>query len=208
MKISRPALALAAGASLVLSGAAVAAPAKTAPPVCNQVLDDKGDAGVITDQPSFDILSADVATDSKKLRAVIRLDATPSATNPEGGQTQRFYFEFLAPGSDNAQFVTASLSGGTGTLSFRTGEIVKSATGTTYTSDAANPDVTGTIADKTVTITAPLTAFTRVKLTKGAKVTGMTVTTKALIGVLLVPADDAAGAKPYVVGAPTCVKMA
>lgn len=209
MRATRPALCLALVASVTLAGAASAATKpkpKPAKPVCNLVVDDKDDASILTKQPTMDIVSGDVASNAKSLTAVLRLAATPNGQNPEGGQSSRYYFEFNAPGSDNPQYLVASVAFPTGDVTFRTGQITPSANGSTFTNDPVNPDVKGAFANNVLTMSAPLAAFTRVKLTPGTKLTSLKGETFALIGVLLEPADEAVGSKAYTAGALSCVK--
>lgn len=207
LRLVRPAVAVAVAAAFAATGIAHAAPAKPKP-VCNQVADESGDASVISDQPGMDIVSADVASNAKQLTTVIRLAAKPNTVNPEAAGSSRYYFEFLAPGSENPQYLQASIAFGSGTATFRSGEIKATANGSTFTNDAVNDGVTGTVVDNVITITAKLSALTRVKPAVGKKITGLTVETFSLAGVLLIPVDDAAASKPYIAGSPTCVKLA
>jgi hypothetical protein len=106
MKLVRPVVAV---ATLACLAGGVTANAATKP-VCNLVVDDKGDgAGVLADSDGLDILSADIASDSKKITAVIRLAGPPTKTlttaAPEGGA---YYFVFNAPGATNAVYLTWS----------------------------------------------------------------------------------------------------
>lgn len=205
VRLARPGLALAAVAAVSFAGVAQAAPATKA--VCNQVVDDKDDAEIITSQPGMDIVSADIASDAKQLSAVIRLAGKPNTTNPEAVGASRYYFEFLAPGSENPQYLQASIAFGTGTATFRSGEITPSANGSTFTNDAVNDGVTGKVDGDVITINAKLSALTRIKTPVGTKIKGLTVETFSLVGVLLVPVDEALSNKPYVAGSATCVKL-
>ncbi len=73
MRVSplRPALAVVLVSSAVVAGGAVAAPA----PVCNLVVDDKGDteSAPFPASDTIDITSADVASDGETLTAVLRV---------------------------------------------------------------------------------------------------------------------------------------
>lgn len=202
----RTAFALTAAGTLVFAGAAAAAPAKKAAPVCNQVTDGKDDAEIVTSQPGMDIVSGDISSDAKQLTTVIRLAAAPNTANPEAVGASRYYFEFLAPGAENVQYLQASIAFGTGAATFRSGEIVPSANGSTFTNDPLNEGVTGKVEGDVITITAKLSALPRIKPAVGTKIKGLTVETYALAGVLLLPVDDAVGTKTYTAGAPTCVK--
>ena len=204
MKISRrPALALALCATVVAGGgAAVAAP--KAKPVCNLVTDETGDASIVTGQKSLDVVSADLASDAKNLTAVIRLDGAPGGANPQALGGTRYYFEFTAPGSDNPQYLYASIPFA-GEPIYRTGEVTTTETNRSFSSDPVDESVKGSIKGNVLTMTAPLKAFSRVKLAPGAKLAAPTVETFAVAGVLLVSVDDATG-KAYTAGTPSCVK--
>lgn len=188
--------------TVVLAGGAVAAPPK---PNCNLVKDASGDAEIVTSQPGMDIVSGDIATGAKNLTAVLRMDGAPSGGNPQAAGGSRYYFAFSVPGATNPQYVSAIVPL-VGAPSFRSGEVVTSSTGTsTYTNDPAG-DVTGEIKGKEITINAPLSAFaSRAKIKPGTKISGLTIETFALVGVFLVPVDDAAG-KNYVAGSRSCIK--
>ena len=125
---TRPALVVTLAAAVAFGGAATAAPkAKPKPkpvaPVCNQVTDEKGDAEIVRPQAGMDVVSADIATGAKKLVTTIRLAAKPDTLNPEAAGSSRYYFEYTAPGSENPQYLQASIAFATGTATFRSGEI-------------------------------------------------------------------------------------
>lgn len=188
--------------ALALAGTAVAAPAKPAP-VCNLVKDGKGDAEIVSSQKSLDIVSGDLAADAKTITAVMRLDGTPSGANPEAVGGTRYYFSFTVPGTPDAQYLSAIVPF-VGEPSFRSGQIVTDGTRSTYTNDTES--VEGSIKGSVLTITAPVSAFSeRAKIKPGTKLSGLTAATFAVVGVLLVPVDDASG-KTYTVGTPSCVK--
>lgn len=198
----RPALGALLCASVVAGGGATAA--TKAAPVCNLVTDDKGDAEIVTAQPALDILSGDLASDGKNVTAVVRLDGQPAGGNPQAAGGTRYYFEFTAPGSDNPQYLYAAVSVA-GAATYRTGEVTSNGASRSFSSDPVSEAVTGSIKGNVLTMTAPLSAFTRVKLAPGTKISGLNVETFAVAGVLLLPVDDAAG-KAYVAGTPSCVK--
>lgn len=206
MKTVRFALATALGASLAVPAAVGLSTASAAAPVCNLVTDPKGDAAIVTDQPGMDIVSGDIVTTAKSVTAVIRLADKPNTVNPEAAGSSRYYFEFRAPGSDNAQFLRASIAFPTGAVTYSTGEITPSASGSTFTNDPASPDVTGKIDGNVITITAKFSALTRIKPEVGKKIRDLNVETFALAGVLLIPVDDAASTKTYTGGAASCVQ--
>ena len=195
----RVATAAAASLSVLAAGGALAAPK----PVCNLVKDEKGDAAIVSSQPALDIVTGDIATNAKNITAVIRLDGTPSGANAEAAGGTRYSFLFSPQGAENPQYLSA-LVPFVGEPTFRTGQAVTDDAGTTtYTNDT--DQVEGVIKDDEVTITAPLSAFaSRASMKSGTKLSGLQVETFALVGVFLVPVDDAAG-KSYVVGTRSCV---
>ncbi len=200
----RPVLAASLVGAVALAGGAVAAPAKPkAKPVCNLVKDGTGDAEIVSRQAALDIVSGDIASDAKKITAVMRLDGTPSGGNPQAAGGTRYYFSFSVPGAEHAQYLSA-LVPFAGQPSFRTGQIVADGTRRTFTNDSE--PVTGSIKGKQLTITAPVSAFAeRGRIKPGTKLSGLTAETFALVGVFLISVDDASG-KTYVSGTPSCVK--
>lgn len=198
----RTVLAASMAGAVALAGGAVAAPAK-AKPVCNLVKDGKGDAKILSAQPALDIVSGDLASDGKSITAVMRLDGTPGGANPEAAGGTRYYFSFSLPKVADAQYL-AALVPFAGTPSFTTGQIVADGTRRTFTNDAA--PASGSIKGNELTITAPIDAFEqRGTLKPGTKLSALTAETFAVVGLLLVSVDDAAG-KSYVAGTPSCVK--
>ena len=202
----RPVLALGVCAALAAATgvAGAAAPAK---PVCNLIADAKGDSGPVTNTDDVDIVSGDIASNAKTITAVLRLAGDPSSLNPLAPGGKAYYVSFLAPGSDQPQFLSASIDP-TGAVTYETG----------YTEDVngvgnqtPDPDaVSGSIKGNVITITAPVSAFSsRVNVKPGKKLTGLSADVFALIGVagtgLLANADNATGTT-YVTGAPSCVK--
>lgn len=205
MKLVRPAVALAVGASLVLAGAAGAV---TKPkPVCNLVTDPAGDAtGFLVasstpmpSDPNLDILSADVASDAKKLTAVIRVAALGNdSTSPTGDiyyqnfsvNGTKYYLEALVTGS-TAEYSLGDFSG--------TG-------GTRHNLD----DATGSLdmAGKAVHITVPA-SWVGLKLGKSVVTDFDTLAQRYvdLVAAGITPtADEALSTKTYKAGALSCVK--
>ena len=197
----RPVLAATLAVGLAVAGSAVAAP--KAAPVCKLVKDSKGDAAILRDQPSLDIVSADLASDAKSVTAVLRLDGAPSGANPEAAGGTRYYMEFNLPGSPKAQYLAAFVPFA-GSPTFRTGEITTEEARRSFSTDPE--PAKGAIRGNEVTITAPVSTFAaRGKVAPGTKLTGLTAETFAVVGVLLVSVDDATG-KSYTAGTPSCVK--
>jgi hypothetical protein len=199
----RTVLAASMAAAVALAGGAVAAPAKAAP-VCNLVKDGKGDAEIVSAQPSLDIVTGDLASDGKSISAVMRLDGPPGGANPQAAGGTRYYFSFSLPKVADAQYLAAFVPFA-GEPTFTTGQIVADGTRRTFTNDAGG-EVKGKIAGNEITITAPVDAFEeRGAITRGTKLTSLTAETFAVVGLLLVGVDEAAG-KSYVAGTPSCVK--
>lgn len=96
MRLVRPALAAALVASLAAGGFASAATKPAPKPVCNLVTDDAGDASALgVGDPSsnaLDILSADVATSAKTLKAVIRVKDIKADNFTQQGKEFKFIF--------------------------------------------------------------------------------------------------------------------
>ena len=207
MSAARPLLALGVCAALA-AATGVAGAAPKVKPVCNLVVDEKGDGSIATASDDIDIVSADIASTAKKVTAVIRLAGDPSAPNPQAPGGKNYYFSFIAPGSEQSQFLAASFDPITG-VTYETGyEEDVNGVGN-KTADTAK--VEGTVKGNVITITAPVSAFSgRTSLKPGKKLTGLTVEVFALLGTaatggLLALADDASGSS-YTTGAASCVK--
>jgi hypothetical protein len=214
--------------SLLPLGAATSALAVTKPaakPVCNIIKDASGDAeynGAVPGDGNDDIVSADVASDGKKITAVLRLAAL-AQPDPMAPLGQGFFVEFGAKGSDSNLFLSArTYPTGTKYVFGYSAPDPNTGINTSYTIG----DATGSIdtAKKQVRITAVNSAFAPAgsKLTKGTKLLVPTATTYRIagqglvpsqsvagtrvpIGGLLLPFDDASG-KTYTVGTLSCVK--
>ena len=194
----RTALAVTAAATVAFAGGATAAPAK---PLCNLITDGTGD--VAAPSANLDIVSADVASDAKKLTAVIRVAklAESDGTAPTG---VAYNFRFMLPGSTVRYYLLASVEpsslGGT-TFEF----------GTIETGNALTPigDATGKLdlAKSEVRITAP-TSFGAVKIKPGTKLVSLQALTQRRFVVLLSGADSTVidESKSYTAGTASCVK--
>ena len=204
---ARPALALALRPALPAAGAATAAPAK-AKPVCDLIKDAAGDGAVVTASDDLDILSGDLASDGKKITAVLRLAGDPTAPNPQALGGKNYYVSFTAAGSTQPQFLAAEFDPVLG-ASYSTGfeEDVNGVGNKTTDTEPATGKVDGNV----ITITAPLNAFSgRASVKPGKKLSGLTAEVFALIGTsatggLLALADDATGSG-YTAGGASCVK--
>lgn len=198
-RVLRTAVTASLALSLAGAGGALAGP-KTS---CDLIKDDTGDAAIVSDQASLDIVTADLASDDKNITAVLRLDGAPSGANPEAVGGTRYYLSFNSPGVAEAQYLAAFVPFA-GDPTFRTGQITDNGTSRSFSTD---PDpATGKIEENVVTITAPLSAFSeRAKVAPGTKLAAPTAETFAVVGVFLVSVDDATG-KSYTAGNPSCVK--
>jgi hypothetical protein len=209
VKLVRPALALAVGTGLLVAGTAGAV---TKPkPVCNLVKDDAGDAsdsfiasGVYpTNLDAVDIVSADVATNAKKLTTVIRVKklATSDPTAP-GGLHWKFFFNV-----GDTQIWTQALAPPGSAPSFRYGTI----DGTTGTSKSLGDALSGALdtAKNEIRVTISLSDLPD-KPKPGSKLTTLAPNAGRYYsaGVSLSDSTDSAeGSKSYTVGAPSCVKV-
>lgn len=212
----RPALALALCATVIGAGVAGAAPKakpkakpKPVPPVCNLVVDDKGDAtaGVLSasNVPAWDIVSADLATDAKTLTTVIRVDKLAKSSNdsPLGSQWRFDFFvgdKHLYTQATSTPFGDKFGFGYTDTTSHGV-----AAAGATGVFDLATSEVR---------VSVPLSGVeSQAKITPGTAVTGLAAQAGDYINTaggspsLSNAADDATGAKPYAAGAPSCVAV-
>ena len=205
----RPALALALSLSVVAGGAAVAAPKPK--PVCNLVIDAKGDgtgflmtdADYLPNDPNLDLVSGDIASNAKLVTAVIRTDA--QALSDTNAPTGRAYYANFVVGEAEL-FLSAALDGA-GAATYSAGYV-----DTTRKSLGA---VTGTIdvAKKEVRITAPTSIFAEhAALKPGTKITDLSLLAQRYVGNrsaagVTPSADEATGGKTYVAGSPSCVAV-
>ena len=204
MKLVRPALALAVGASLVVAGSAGAV---TKPkPVCNLVTDPAGDASIQPPLPSddtLDIVSADVASNVKNVTAVLRLKSL-AATSPFATTGRNYYIQFDLPGGANPVYFSAE-SDATGT-SYRWGDLETVNGLGSYTPKGDAKGVTDT-AKNQIRLTVPVSELSAVgKAKPGSKISALHANTTAVLGVLVADVDTADGSKSYIAGAPSCVK--
>jgi len=211
-------------AAVTVSG--LAASASAAPKaVCNTITDAKGDAvyAALPNNPSLDIISGDVASDKTNLTGVIRVDklSVPSVQSPMG---QSFLVNFSVKGAPDPLFVGARLypTGNKFVYGYIAVDPVNGLS-TRYTLG----DATGVVdLDKSeLRISVPVAAFAKqAKLNPGAKLSGLTAESSAVVGQgavpsqsvgpspriplggLLLPTDDATG-KAYIAGTPSCVAV-
>jgi hypothetical protein len=212
--------------TLLPVGAATTAQAAKRPtpkPVCNLVTDPAGDAGIdpVPGDANDDVVSADIASDAKKITAVVRMAAMGQPDPAVLGRS--ISLEFTARGSENTLFLAVrTYPTGTKYLFGYTAADPNTGVTTRYTIG----DATGSVdpAKKEVRITADNAAFapSGTKLPKGLKLSALTASSDRIFGQGVVPSqevggqraplggltlrfDDATG-KSYVVGTPSCVK--
>ena len=207
---TRALLALAVLVPPALAGAALAAP-KPAPakPVCNLVVDDKGDTFLLRNQEvpgvygpqedALDIVSADLASDAKRITAVIRV--AKLAREIATGRGTGYELQFLGDG-DNTLYLSASIFEGDET--FSVGFRDPAANTATSLGTASG---TFDLAKSEVRITAPVSAFagqgSGVK--PGKVLTLGTVTASRNLVAVNVFADVNTGGATYKTGTPSCV---
>jgi hypothetical protein len=216
VRVLRPLTAVAVGASVILAGAAVAAP--KAKPVCNLVSDAAGDssvypAGGVSDD-ALDVTGVDLASDKTSITGVIRVKKlSASSTNAPTGMS--WTVNFSAEGTD---FSLAGHATAAGTIVFDTA--YAGATG----GSLYGPGTTG-VFDTTkneVRITAPLSMLSpQADIRAGkTKITGISGRTG---GEILVPdatgtfgptlfsdsefSADTTGEAGYLAGTPSCVAI-
>jgi hypothetical protein len=219
VRVLRSLTAVALGASVILAGAAVAAP--KAQPVCNLVEDAKDDTFALRYQetihdlggpglygpaePALDIVSADVATDAKTITAVLRLNKlAKTASSAPGGLSYRV--QFSAPGeSDENMYLSASTTGTADT--FAAGTRAITANLSTKLTDATGIfDVT----KNEIRISVPLATFAAQGVKAGVPLSfaGLDQTSARLTPTGTSSfADVALSDKTYKVGAPSCVAV-
>src|SRR3712207_6804956 len=66
-------------------------------PVCNLLVDEKGDA-IPVNSAGLDIVSADIASDGRKITGVIRLAGPASALDPTAPSGRTYHLEFFGQG--------------------------------------------------------------------------------------------------------------
>lgn len=235
MRPSRPLIALALGASLIVGSFSAHAATKVKP-VCNLVIDPAGDGNGIdlgstpyappapqvrlpaeAAGPSIDaldLLSGDVATDKKRLTVVIRVKALATmATEAATGMTWGLYFT-----NGNTTFSVLAHTNPVGATNF---DAAYSTPG--INSLYAAGSVTGyfDLKKNEIHMTAPLELFeaqedfktgtklTNINVLSGPEIAIPEATGKLGGGALLEGptyySDTTANGKPYALGAPSCV---
>ncbi|HVF05528.1 MAG TPA: hypothetical protein VNA20_11870 [Frankiaceae bacterium] len=203
-----------AAVAAVVATIAVGAPAASAapkkklpPPVCNLVVDDKGEP---TSDGPLDILSADIATDSKKLTGVIRVAGDPDAAGPTS-PTGRIYHLSFSGASPSTNVFLSFIYAPTGQAAtygfFNKTTMVNEGVG------AATLKIVG----NDIYMTVPHSVYSAYgKFKPGNKITGLTASTGRMAGVFVstdayaynpVTGDNAPEGKAYTSGARSCVRV-
>lgn len=212
MRVTRPVVCLAVAASLVGAGVANAAVKRPKPkPVCNLIADDKADAsflGAAPNDPNLDIVSGDIASNAKTITAVLRL-ASFAETDPQAPLGRGYYLEFNAPGLDTPIYFNFQITPDLKRFAWGTQEVLATGNG----SYVKKGDATGVLdaAKGEIRISVPVADVNAVgKVKPGAKLTNLAASSTMVLGTsvtggLVSTVDDAAGTKPYIAGAPSCV---
>ncbi len=214
----RPVLDVAVALSLTAAGAATAAPKKAkpkpkaAPPVCNLIVDDKGDdGGLFPHAETLDILTADIASNAKTVTAVLRLAKVANSDSNTAPTGRAWYLEFFVPNGDAALWLGAQMTPTAGKV-FRYGWVDGSIRRTLGTVDGVFDEKKSEIR-----VSAPVGIWAeRGSVKAGSKLTGLSAASYNFVGAiaptgngggLLSPGDTAETSKTYTAGAPSCVAV-
>lgn len=223
-------------AALVIGGAgyASAAPAKAkakpkpVAPVCNLVVDEKGDAKYnnVPGAAGDDIVTADLANDATTITGVVRL-AGMSANDPQAPLGRNYSVLFTAPGSADLLFMSArTYPQGPKFVYGYQAEDPNTGVNTNFSLGDASGVVD--LAKGEVRISVPIKGYVdgaKAKLAPGAKLAGLTAsvdriggqgfvpsqvlvpgTPRVPLGGFLLPFDNATGGS-YLMGTPSCVAV-
>lgn len=205
---ARPVLVAAVLVSSAATGLATQADAAKPKPICNNVVDPKGDVGLYGDtgntpDEALDIVSADLGSSSKGVTAAIRLSklSSPAPTSPAAAV---YELRFEHRKSGEVYTLWASITGGQATFGV----------GTVDTSESAEMAVsTGTatgvvdVAHNEIRIYAPYTALGGAKVGVKASIDNVIVKRGAPTNYYGRYADQGAATKTFLLGAATCVKL-
>ena len=196
-------------ASVGVSAASAAPKKKLPPPVCNLLVDDKGDE-LPAPNGSLDVVSADIASDTKKITGVIRLAGAPTAVDPTAPTGKTYHLEFIGQGGTDPVFLSYLV---TPTASNATYGYYDPTTRINTGIGQAQLKIVG----NTIYMTAPIGAFSPYgKFKVGSKITGLSVQNGRMVGAYVDSgtyaynspvADSAEGGKVYTAGARSCVKV-
>jgi hypothetical protein len=204
---------IAAGVALALvaplAGSAEAK-SKPAPAVCNLVKDDKADEKPVSDA-NLDILSADLASDSKRITATIRTNGSVSDLDPAAPNGRYYTITFYGQGADNLVFFNYVVSPSASAAVWGNYDPATNV-------NTGEGDATFKASGGTITMTTTIGNFSQYggKFKPGAKISQIEVTSGRMAGAFVnssvygyAPevADDAAAPKVYVAGQRSCVKV-
>lgn len=219
-------LLLAGGASY--AAAAPKAKPKPAKPVCNLIVDEKGDATYnnVPGAAGDDIVGGDLASDGTTVTGVLRL-AGLSANDPQAPFGRNYSVLFTAPGSADLLFMSArTYPQGTKYVFGYRAEDPNTGVNTNFLLG----DATGVVdlAKGEVRVSAPVKGFVegaKAKLAPGAKLSGLGGSVDRIagqgfvpsqspapgaprvpLGGFLLPFDEASGTT-YLMGTPSCVAV-
>ena len=208
-------------------------------PVCNLVTDPAGDstfdvslglaASAMPQDPSGDILSADISSDAKSVTAVIRVKNIAAPAAPWPGA--HFYMlSWTVPGHDTPVYLggvvdpnpAAGTVFGPQFVFGDGGSFGPSGALLYYNIDSTAVKGTVDTAKNTLTLSVPISAISKFgKFTPGNTFSGLTASSQALVNGPVLPTnlpavggsiawgwseDTANGTKNYSAGAPSCVK--
>jgi len=205
---ARPVLVAAALLSSAATGAATQADAAKVKPICNNVVDAKGDVGLYggtgaTPDDALDIVSADLGSSAKGVTAAIRLSklSSPAPTSP-GAAVYELRFEHRKSG--DVYSLWASVTGGQAT--FGVGTVDTSASAEMATSTGTATGVLD-VAHNEIRIYAPYSALGGAKVGVKASIDDVIVKRGLPTNYYGRYADEGAATKSFLLGAPTCVKL-
>lgn len=200
MKLSpRPVLALALAAGLL--GVVGLGTAAAAPPACKLITDPAGDSTGPTN--TLDVVSGDIASDKKKITAVIRL-ANLAETDPTSPTGLSWSIRFNAAGATLPYYILAQKDA-RGAVGFSFGQV----DGTSLMPLGGGTGVID-IPKKEVRIHVRATDL---RIKPGTELSGLLAQGRRFIGdpavgglYLNTDSSDPATSSPYTMGAPSCVK--
>ena len=201
-------------AAVVLVGSALTAGVSSAAPkpVCGLVSDPAGDTvleGQAHDDANLDVLGADVASDGKRITAVLRMGGV-EALDPKAPFGRTVYFHFTSPGVKTPMYLSAHFDPATG-MFYDFGAVIGTGYSTTNHSGTAAIGSVDAV-KKTITISAPADLGKMLAPGKGRTLQSFQVRSTLLVGVaragLVFDADLATSKTTYTTGAPSCVAVA
>lgn len=205
---ARPVLVAAVLVSSAATGLATQADAAKPKPICNNVVDPKGDVGLYGDtgntpDEALDIVSADLGSSSKGVTAAIRLSklSSPAPTSPAAAV---YELRFEHRKSGEVYTLWASITGGQATFGVGTVDTSESAEMAVSTGKA-----TGVVdvAHNEIRIYAPYSALGGAKVGVKASIDNVIVKRGAPTNYYGRYADQGAATKTFLLGAATCVKL-